>query len=148
MSTLFVLRNQDSLFINRQGEWVSGREANTLFRAKHKDEALNEVFEISARDFGQRITVEEVEATEKGQPIIPADWIVDVPEPDGEDAESEQAELEPTSAAATEADELAPTTDSAADDSEQVLVTEPASEAESTETEMASTLDIFQARSA
>ncbi len=82
MNTLFVLRNQDSLFINRHIEWVSGREANTLFRAKHKDEALNEVFEISARDFGQRITVEEVSATEKGQPVIPAEWVVELPEPE------------------------------------------------------------------
>ncbi|BFM09584.1 hypothetical protein [Halioxenophilus aromaticivorans] len=97
MSTLFVLRNQDSLFINRQGEWVSGREANSLFRAKFKDEALNEVFEISARDFGQRITVEEVQATEKGQPIIPEEWVVNVPQVEvagAEDALAENAQMQ------------------------------------------------------
>lgn len=91
MSTLFVLRNQQSLFLNRQGEWVSGREATSLFRAKHKDEALNEVFELSARDFTQRVQVESVPASEKGQPVIPEQWLVDAPEPETELA---QASLE------------------------------------------------------
>ena len=81
MSHVFLLRNQQSYFFNRQGEWVSGREASSLFKALHRDEAINEVFEISARDFGQRIEVVEVATSDKGVPQIPAEWIVEPPAP-------------------------------------------------------------------
>jgi len=81
MSNVFLLRNQHSLFLNRHAQWVSGKEAASLFRAKHKDEALNEVFEVSARDISQRIEVVELPVNEKGVPIIPAEWIVELPEP-------------------------------------------------------------------
>ena len=81
MRKVFVLKNQQGLFWNRQHAWVNGSEANGLFRADHKDEAINEVFEISARDFDQRIEVLEVDANVKGVPTIPKDWIVELPEP-------------------------------------------------------------------
>ncbi|WP_317932520.1 hypothetical protein [Halioxenophilus sp. WMMB6] len=79
MTQVFLLRNQHGYFFNRQGEWVSGREAASLFRAHHKDEAINEVFEISARDFGQRIEIVELPVSEKGVPQVPAEWIVEPP---------------------------------------------------------------------
>lgn len=86
MPTVFVLKNQQTLFWNRQGEWVSGTEASSLFRSQHKDEAINVVFEISARDYAQRVEIVAVETTEKGVPIIPPEWIVEWPEPQPEQA--------------------------------------------------------------
>jgi hypothetical protein len=80
MSSVFILRNQQGLFTNRQGEWVNGREASGLFRTAHKDEAINEMFEISAKDPQQRIEIVSVEANSKGIPTIPDDWIVQLPE--------------------------------------------------------------------
>lgn len=80
MIKLFLLRNQQGLFINRHGEWVSGAEAASLQKLKFKDEAINEVFEISARDVEQRVEIVEVDANDKGVPIIPPEWIVAIPE--------------------------------------------------------------------
>ncbi len=80
MSKVFLLQNQDKFFINRQGLWVNGREPAGLYRVKNRDEAINEIFEISARDFDQRITVVEADATVKGIPIIEPDWISELPE--------------------------------------------------------------------
>lgn len=81
MSSVFILRNQHGLFISRQGEWVSGREATGLFRTSHKDQAINEMFEVSAKDHQQRVEILSVSTNDKGIPALPADWIVDLPEP-------------------------------------------------------------------
>lgn len=91
MSKVFLLQNQQKFFINRQGLWVSGREPAGLFRVKNKDEAINEIFEISARDFDQRITVIEADATEKGVPIIDPEWISELPEPVYGEEKAEQS---------------------------------------------------------
>lgn len=81
MSKIFLLQNHQGFFLTRQGLWVSGREPAGLFRAVNKDEAVNEVFEVSARDYSQRINIVETETTEKGVPIIDPSWISDLPEP-------------------------------------------------------------------
>jgi hypothetical protein len=81
MSSVFILRNQHGLFISRQGEWVNGREAAGLFRTTHKDEAINEMFEVSAKDHQQRVEIVSVSTNDKGIPALPADWIVELPEP-------------------------------------------------------------------
>ncbi|MCE2027962.1 hypothetical protein [Sessilibacter corallicola] len=98
MSTVYLLQNQNKFFFSRQGLWVSGKEPAGLYRVVNKDEAINEIFEISARDFDQRITVVETEATEKGVPIIDPSWISELPEPThGEepDPESDAVSAEP-----------------------------------------------------
>ncbi|GAB2198458.1 hypothetical protein [Sessilibacter sp. MAH4] len=81
MSKIFLLQNHQGFFLNRQGLWVSGREPAGLFRAVNKDEAVNEVFEVSARDYSQRISIVETETTEKGVPVVDPSWISDLPEP-------------------------------------------------------------------
>lgn len=113
MSTLFVLRNQQGLFLSRQGEWVSGREATTLFRAKNKDEAFNEVFEVSSKDINQRVQVESVAASAKGQPVVPEEWIVDILQEDAEleqDADRAEAAHPGATESAIETESLAPDT--------------------------------------
>jgi hypothetical protein len=98
MSKVFLLQNQHKFFINRQGLWVSGREPAGLYRVKNRDEAINEIFEISARDFDQRITIIETDATVKGVPIIDPSWLSELPEPVyGQD--SNEVEAEDTSGA-------------------------------------------------
>lgn len=70
MSELFILQNQDKLFLGKQNNWVDGRDLNALFRTAHKDEAINQMFEASSKDYKQRLKVLGCPANEKGLPVI------------------------------------------------------------------------------
>ncbi|MGH1438921.1 MAG: hypothetical protein ACRBBR_02320 [Cellvibrionaceae bacterium] len=72
---MFILQNQDGYFLSKSGDWVDGREPNTLFRTTHKDEALNQLFESNSKDYSLRITIFDCEASSKKQPIIPEDQL-------------------------------------------------------------------------
>lgn len=74
MSQIFLLQNQDKLFLSKQKEWVDGRDPASLFKTPHKDEALNQLFEINVRDFNQRIHLVSCGLKANGLPDIdPAD---------------------------------------------------------------------------
>lgn len=77
MSELFILQNHDKLFLGRQKEWLDGRDPASLFKTPHKDEAVNQVFEISSKDYTQRIKVVSCKVNEKGLPIIDAELLGD-----------------------------------------------------------------------
>lgn len=70
MSELFILQNQDKLFLGKQNNWVDGSDASVLFKSVHKDEAINQMFEVSSKDYTQRIKVISCAANEKGLPQI------------------------------------------------------------------------------
>ena len=78
MTTVFLLQNQDKLLLNKHGEWVDGREAGGLYRAVHRDEAVNQMVEVNARDYTLRIQVLECRLNQRGNPCIDAD---DLPPP-------------------------------------------------------------------
>lgn len=70
MSTVFVLQNQFKHLLNKQKRWVSGREARSLFNTPHKDEAINQMFEVSSKDYTQRVKLLSCELNEKRVPIV------------------------------------------------------------------------------
>lgn len=70
MSQTFILQNQDNLFFGKSKEWVDGYDANALFKTPHKDEAVNQMFEITSKDYKQRVKVIQCELDEKALPII------------------------------------------------------------------------------
>jgi len=70
MAELFILQNQDKLFLGRQNQWLDGRDLASLYKTEHKDEAVNQLFESSSKDYTQRIKLIGCEANEKGLPII------------------------------------------------------------------------------
>ncbi len=78
MSELFILQNQDKLFLGKQNQWVDGRDVNALYKTAHKDEAVNQMFEASSKDYTQRIKVVSCSANEKGLPTLDPD---NLPEP-------------------------------------------------------------------
>lgn len=78
MSELFILQNQDKLFLGRQNNWLDGRDLAALFKTAHKDEAINQMFEASSKDYKQRIKVLTCSANEKGLPVIDPELL---PEP-------------------------------------------------------------------
>lgn len=70
MTQTFILQNQDKLFFGKNKEWVDGYDANTVYKSLHKDEAVNQMFEITSKDYKQRVKVIACELDEKALPII------------------------------------------------------------------------------
>ncbi len=70
MATIFLLQNQHKSFLNKQGEWCDGREAATLYRTVHRDEALNQMIEVNSRDYTLRIKILECETNDRGLPLL------------------------------------------------------------------------------
>jgi hypothetical protein len=77
MSQIFILQNQ---------EWVDGYDANSVYKTLHKDEAINQMVEISAKDYLQRVKIISCSINEKGLPLIDAE-IMPAPLPKAPKAE-------------------------------------------------------------
>ena len=73
MSQTFILQNHDKLFFGKNKEWVDGYDANSVFKTPHKDEAVNQMFEITSKDYKQRVKVIICDLDDKALPIIDAD---------------------------------------------------------------------------
>ncbi len=78
MSTVFVLQNQLKHFLSKQKTWVSGRDAKVIYLTPHKDEAINQMFEVSSKDYTQRLKVLSCELSEKRLPVIDEDDLPDL----------------------------------------------------------------------
>lgn len=70
MATIFLLQNQHKLLLNKHGEWCDGREATTLYRSVHHDEALNQMVEANSRDYTLRLKVLQCETNDRGIPLL------------------------------------------------------------------------------
>jgi hypothetical protein len=70
MAELFVIRNQLGHYWGKGKAWVDGSDPKSVVRAKHQDEAVNILFELSSKDFELRGEVVQVEASERGEPVI------------------------------------------------------------------------------
>src|SRR5690625_1712663 len=57
MSDVYLLQNQDKLFLGKQKDWLDERDRNSLFKTHHKDEAVNSRVEVSAREHAQRVAL-------------------------------------------------------------------------------------------
>lgn len=67
---VFIIQNQDKLFLGKQGAWLDGRDPGALYKTPHKDEAVNEMFETTARDYSQRLSLVNCPLNDRGQPLI------------------------------------------------------------------------------
>ena len=70
MTEVYVIRNQHGHYWGKGKEWVSGAEPKTVMRAKHEDEAVNTLFELSAKDVELRGEVVNAPLSERGEPSI------------------------------------------------------------------------------
>ena len=73
MNQTFILQNHDKLFFGKNKEWVDGYDANAVYKTPHKDEAVNQMFEITSKDYKQRVKVISCDLNEKALPIIESD---------------------------------------------------------------------------
>ena len=67
---VYVIRNQLGQFWARSGEWVDGREPQRLLKQKHRDEAVNQLVELSAKDIDLRGEVLACSLGEKREPEV------------------------------------------------------------------------------
>jgi hypothetical protein len=70
MSEFFILQNQAKLFLGKQKDWLDGRDPASLFKTPHKDEAINQLVEISSKDYTQRVKVLSCGVNAKGVPLL------------------------------------------------------------------------------
>lgn len=101
MSKVFIVTNQHGHFINKHREWVDGRDPKLLFRSKHKDEAVNLVFELSSKDISLRAEAVAVDVDERDQPVVEVTTFI--PTARELEAEAAEADGEPGAADSTEA---------------------------------------------
>jgi hypothetical protein len=70
-TTVFVIKNQQGLYLSKQQEWVDGADNHhSLYRTRHRDEAINTVFEVSSRDIYLRAETVICELDAKGNPAL------------------------------------------------------------------------------
>jgi len=71
MDHLFVLCNQHQHFLTKSGEWNSGEDNRALYRTPHKDEAINQMVELTVKQPELRIQIVSVSQTERGLLKLP-----------------------------------------------------------------------------
>lgn len=70
MNRIFVIQDQNGRFLSRHHEWVANDREAPLFRTPHRDLALNELFELTARDTELRARVVDVPTGARGTPLV------------------------------------------------------------------------------
>ncbi len=121
MATIFLLQNQYKLLLNKHGEWCDGREASTLYRSVHHDEALNQMVEANSRDYTLRLKILECETNDRGIPLLKDE---DLP-PLGSSG-SELDAIPDTATATEEATEASSALDNVSEATQEELETEGA----------------------
>jgi hypothetical protein len=70
MSETFVVSNQLGQYWGKKKRWVDGTDAKKLMTVKHQDEGVNLLVELGSKDIELRGEVLEVEANDRGVPIV------------------------------------------------------------------------------
>ncbi len=70
MSSVFVIQNQQGQFLSRHREWVDNTQIQAVYKTPHRDLAVNEWVELTARDTAARARVVAVDTTSKGLPLL------------------------------------------------------------------------------
>lgn len=91
MDSLYIIVNQNGHYLGKNKEWHDGHDPRTLYRSPHEDDAINTLFEVSAKDIELRGKVTEAEINDKGQPIV---TISAIPLPQAETEVEIEAEAE------------------------------------------------------
>jgi hypothetical protein len=103
MTDVYVIRNQVGHYWGKSKAWVDGTEARAVMRARHEDEAINTLFELSSKDFELRGEVVTAQLSERGEPMVEAS---EIPLPQ-EEPEEPGPEQDTATAAAPKSPETA-----------------------------------------
>jgi hypothetical protein len=70
MNEIFVISNQHGHYWGKSREWVDGSDARALWRSEYRDDAVNTLVELSARDITLRGRVDAVPVNPRGEPLV------------------------------------------------------------------------------
>lgn len=70
MKEVFIICNQNQLFLGKQGQWLDDAEPSSVYRTPHRDVALNHMIEVNARDIEQRLVLMQCPLNEKDIPLL------------------------------------------------------------------------------
>lgn len=84
MTDVHIVSNQDGHYWGRGKRWVDGRERDRVATYKHRDEAVNTVFELSSKDVDLRCEVMALNLVEGKLPKLE---ISPIPLPDDENVQ-------------------------------------------------------------
>ncbi len=68
--TCYLLQNDRGEFLDKSLEWVPGARADEVFQTPHRDVALNQLVELTTRDFNLRARVVSCELDDRGRPRL------------------------------------------------------------------------------
>lgn len=71
MTIHYVIQNQFGLYLGKQAEWLTPSQGNQILHSPHKDEMLNSLIELNAKDINVRAQVIDVPVNEKNLPLCP-----------------------------------------------------------------------------
>ena len=101
MTDVYVIRNQLGHYWGKKKLWVDGSDSRMVMRLRHRDEAVNSLFELSSKDFELRGEIVEAELSTRGEPTVEAS---DIPLPEPELVEAAPAATVPDTVEASAAD--------------------------------------------
>jgi len=70
MNTVFVVQSVEGHYFGKQGQWLSGKEPNFVFVGKYKDDALNQLIDITLKNVDVRARVVETQLNARNLPIL------------------------------------------------------------------------------
>lgn len=70
ITEVFVIRDQNGCYWGKSREWQDGRDPRQLARYRHRDEAVNTLVEISARNSELRGEIVAATLSERGEPQV------------------------------------------------------------------------------
>ncbi len=70
MNECYIVTNQNGHFLSKQKDWVDGRNSSQIIRSKHRDEAINLVFEMSSKDIYLRAEAISCKLDDKKHPVV------------------------------------------------------------------------------
>jgi len=70
MNDVYIIRDQEQRFFDKSGDWSHGEDRRAVFRTALKDEAINQMVELSVKNPTLRVSIETVSLDAKGLPEI------------------------------------------------------------------------------
>jgi hypothetical protein len=72
MTEVYLLQRNDGYYLSKHQDWVDGSHANELYRASHKDDAINTKVELTVKEPLLRLKIISCDLTERGVLCLPA----------------------------------------------------------------------------
>jgi len=91
MIKVFVVQSELGHYYSKQGAWLSGKDSSSIYYGKYKDEALNQLIDITIKDVDIRARVIEVALNEKKLPVLDIITDTDLVNPELSDEQGEEA---------------------------------------------------------